>query len=252
MSYPTVSFDASSLTPYIPSPRGAQLGRDEWGVVGPETDNTLYAATWIALYGDYDKGGVYWGRGGQSVYCVHTVESDDFRQFTRADSADAAFDAFGIPMRLRVTVEIPPLTFDCSELGEMDVTTILEMFADERLYTSQFTGSRDGCHEAFAKARSVVKDWVFTPELYKAIGRWWAGMGGDDDDGFITEQDLRAIVLQEMAHLYHELESTYSDLGEDDFDSPLEMLRRVNWTDECECPVDLSVCGNKIYYCFSG
>ena len=182
MSYPTVLFDVSSLTPEIINPRGAQLGRDEWGVVDVDADECFYAATQVILYGDYDKGVVYWGNNGQTLYCVHTVASDDFRKFDRFDSADAAFDAFEIPSHLRVTVEQPPLTFDCSELGEMDVTAILEMFDTEQLYTSQVAGSRDGCHEAFAKARSVVKDWVFSPELYKTIGKWWTGMGGDDDD----------------------------------------------------------------------
>ena len=255
MSYPTVSFDVSSLTPYIPSPRGAQLGRDEWGVVGPETDNTLYAATWIALYGDYDKGGVYWGRGGQSVYCVHTVESDDFRQFTRADSADAAFDAFGIPNHLRVTFEIPPLTFDVDAAGNVDVAPILEMFDDGQLYPSEVDGRYGTGPKAFVTAQSVVEGWVFTPGLYEAVGRWWANISsGDDDDGPVTEQTLRAIFLQEIAHKYDELEQYGNDLDDRDeeYDTPLEMLRAIEWSDDRECPVDLFVCGGKIYYCFSG
>jgi hypothetical protein len=77
--------DPNDALEKVDGPFGAPMGRPD--ITGKPEDAThvSVAIFRVALVdGDYDRGGAYWGGGGQPLWCIH---GDDFRIFRRAGNA---------------------------------------------------------------------------------------------------------------------------------------------------------------------
>ena len=96
-----------------------------------------------------------------------------------------------------------------------------------------------------------MENWVFSDSLYKAVRNWWDSCDDRSDEEPLTELELRAIVLQLMAAEYEEFERFDCDDRDPDFETPLAVLRGLEWSDDRECPSQLMVGDdNRIYYSF--
>ena len=77
---------------------GASMGRDSYGI--PENVDGKISLFRVTLNQGYDDGGAYWG-GATSyrdqLFCARAVNDDDeYRQFVRAESREAAREELGI------------------------------------------------------------------------------------------------------------------------------------------------------------
>jgi len=77
---------------------GAPMGRSAYGIM--ENVDGRVRLFKVKLHQGYDDGGAYWGSSydGNSLYCATASEDgDDYRQFVRATSREAARAALSIP-----------------------------------------------------------------------------------------------------------------------------------------------------------
>lgn len=78
---------------------GSPMGRRTYGT--PENVEGKISLFRVSINQGYDDGGAYWGQPTSwkdQLYCARSTQAgDEYRQFTRAESREAARKEFGIP-----------------------------------------------------------------------------------------------------------------------------------------------------------